>query len=922
MVDKQEDRPDFSLDRPAEQGFVTFFKGLPEKPESTIRLFERNDYYSVHGEDALYVAQNVYKTSTVIKYLGDERNGIPSCTLSKLNTTSFLRDLLLVRLYRVEIWSSEGRKGSQWQVTKRASPGNLVDVEDILFLANDVSSSPVVAVVKVESKGDQKLLGVAYTDATTQRVIGVAEFVDNDTFSNFESLLIQLSVKECLVADDSQNYELLKISGMLERCGVVITHRKKSEFNTKDIDQDLDRLLSTEQGVSTAALPERELHLAMSCVACLIRYLGLLTVETNFHGYTLHTHDLAQYMRLDAAAVRALNLMPGPQDGSNKSMSLYGLLNKCKTPQGSRLLAQWLKQPLMSLPDITTRQDLVDVFCEDGGLRGCIQDDHLKNFPDLHRLAKRFQKQTASLQDVVRVYQVVLRLPGLRDTFEDHSATSSLLKEQFTNKLVSYLSQLSNLTELVETTIDLAAVDHHDFRIKADFDADLQAVRVQMTAVHDQLEPEAVKAADDLDVEYEKKLKFERNAQYGYIMRLSRKESGIIRGRKGYLELATRKDGVYFTTSTLKRLNDQYQQLTSEYESVQGKLVKEVIEITASYFPVLEMLNQLIARLDVLISIAHVAVNAPIPYVRPVLTESGPLELEASRHPCLEMQSDVSFIDNDVRMDRGDSALHVITGPNMGGKSTYIRQIGCVALLAQIGSRVPCRSARLPVLDAVLARVGAGDSTLRGVSTFMSEMLETAAILRSATERSLLIIDELGRGTSTYDGFGLAWAIAHHVVTEIKCLTLFATHFHELTRLEEQVAAGTVRNRHVAAVMEEGRVTLLYRVREGPCDQSFGIHVAELAGFPEGVVRMAKRKAAELEDFDHQPDGGGGRREVRWKCGEEERKDGEALVERFMEECRSLGDGMEGVRELEALRDRYADEFASSPFVREVLATF
>ncbi|KAJ3144932.1 MutS-like protein [Geranomyces michiganensis] len=918
MVEKG-DGPDLALDRPAEQGFITFFKGLPEKPETTVRLFERNDYYSVHGEDALFVAQTVYKTSTVIKYLGDERNGLPSCTLSKLNTTSFLRDLLLVKLYRVEIWSLEGRKGSQWQITKRASPGNLIDIEDMIFLNQEVSLSPVVLALKVESKGDQKLIGVAYTDATTQRMIGVSEFVDNDTFSNFESLLIQLSVKECVVPEDSQNYELRKIEAILDRCGIVVTARKKGDFAIKDIEQDLNRLL--DEDVSISALPEFELKSAMGCVACLIKYLGLLSLETNFHQYTLQLYDLSQYMRLDAAAVRALNLMPGPMDGSNKSMSLYGLLNKCKTAQGSRLLAQWLKQPLMSLPEIQTRHDLVEAFSDDSDMRQGLQEEHLKNFPDLHRLAKRFQRQNASLQDVIRVYQVIIKLPALKNVLDAHtSGHAGLLKEFFVTKFEEYMGHLKNLEELVETTIDLNAIEHHDFRIKADFDQNLQEVRAQMDATYEQLEPEAMRVADALDIEYEKKLKFEKSTQFGYIMRLSRKDAAIIRSRREYIELATRKDGVYFTTSVLRRLSDEYMQLSQEYETTQSKLVKEVIEITSSYFPVLELLNQSIAVLDVLVSFAHVSLHAPTPFIRPTLTKKGEgdVRLEASRHPCLEMQ-DVSFIDNDVEMLRDSSSFHIITGPNMGGKSTYIRQIGMIVLMAQAGCFVPCRSASLCIFDSILARVGAGDSTLKGVSTFMAEMLETSAILKSATRDSLIIIDELGRGTSTYDGFGLAWAISEYIATKIGSFTLFATHFHELTVLAERVP--TVRNLHVAALTEERGITLLYKVREGVCDQSFGIHVAELANFPESVVKMAKRKAAELEDFSGADES---RRSRPWKSSDEEIERGNAIIQRFLTDFAQVdadaGSGAEVVAALERVRDGYAEEFASSPFVQEVLA--
>ena len=357
----------------------------------------------------------------------------------------------------------------------------------------------------------------------------------------------------------------------------------------------------------------------------------------------------------------------------------------------------------------------------------------------------------------------------------------------------------------------------------------------------------------------------EQHRVHGWCFRLTRNEAGSIRSKKGYQECSTQKNGVYFTTNSLLGLRREFDQLSDTYNRTQSGLVNEVVQVAASYCPVIERLAGVLAHLDVIVAFAHVSVHAPTAYVRPKMHPRGQGNtiLKEARHPCMEMQDDVSFITNDVSLVRGESEFLIITGPNMGGKSTYIRQIGVIALMAQIGCFVPCSEAELTLFDCILARVGASDSQLKGVSTFMAEMLETSNILKTATRESLVIIDELGRGTSTYDGFGLAWAISEHIVKEIGAFACFATHFHELTALTETYQQVT--NLHVVAHISEStemdvdgapnisakrrEVTLLYKVEPGISDQSFGIHVAELVRFPQKVVNMAKRKADELEDF-------------------------------------------------------------------------
>lgn len=888
-------RPDLKFaDQGDERLYFKKYANLPERPLNTIRVIDHNkkDYFTVIDEDADLIADNIYKTQLVIKYTQSHRY---VTILHQVFVNLVIKFIIIEKHFKLEIYDNKS-----FDLIASATQGNYdslsMEYEVNLDASFQDCSNSIIAAIKFNS--NPKSVGVCCIDSSSKTVT-LSQFDDNELFSNLESLLLQLGVKEVVIPSNyevnSDNIEIQKLFQVIDKVGsIVITQVKTSLFNTKDIDQDLSKLIvadnhkpgdqqeNIELILVSKGINSNEFQLSLSGANALINHLQLLNEDSrDSASFTIDQYNLSSYMKLDLSTVKALNIFPQSKTTNSKSISsIFELLNKCKTMAGSRLLSQWLKQPLTNLGLIEERQDLVSHLIENTNLRIYLDQTWLSQVPDIKRLFKKIHtgmlknspNENKKLEDIVRLYQLVLIIPNLITMLQDE--VTPLITKYWLDPINKYYESLLKFQELIETTIDLSPLEsssnsalHTDFNIKPEFDESLVDINNKLQSSLDEIKQIHQEVGDDLNMELDKKLKLDKHQIHGWCFRVTRNDSAVLRNTGNrYIQLQTVKAGVFFTTKKMMSLTKAYSESYAEYNSKGSELIKEILSITYTYNLVFTGLSLALSHLDVITSFANVAILAPTIFVKPKLHPlaeensadflNRKISLKQARHPVLEAQDDITFISNDIQMSNQEQSFVIITGPNMGGKSTYIRQVGVIALMSQVGSFIPAdeENPEIPVFDAILSRVGASDSQLKGLSTFMIEMLETSSILATASNNSLIIIDELGRGTSTYDGFGLAWAILEHLISEKHCFSLFATHFHELTQLSTKYS--NVKNLHVVAHVDkdddnktnEDDITLMYKVEPGISDKSFGIHVAELVKFPTKIINMAKRKASELQD--------------------------------------------------------------------------
>ncbi|GAB2189138.1 DNA mismatch repair protein MutS [Sessilibacter sp. MAH1] len=571
------------------------------------------------------------------------------------------------------------------------------------------------------------------------------------------------------------------------------------------------------------------LHAAIGAAGCLLSYAQETQRTSLPHIRSLKHEDRDEAVALDGATRR--NLEIDLNLSGEESNTLYSVLNKSATAMGSRLLRRWLNRPLQNLAILTERQDAIESLSQNYHYESIHQS--LKNIGDLERILGRVALRSARPRDLSRLCASLAVYPGLQADLKTLDASAKL------HSLSNEIAEFPKIVELLSKALEEnpPVVIREGGVIANGYDSELDELRSLSTNAGQFLVDleEREKARTGIST-----LKVGYNRVHGYYIEISRGQSDS--APADYLRRQTLKNAERFITPELKAFEDKALSAKSRALSREKALYDELLEIINEDLIDLQISAAAVAELDVLTNLAERALS--LNFCRPKLEKTPGLDIVGGRHPVVEQVIDTPFVANDLSLDEHQRML-IITGPNMGGKSTYMRQNALITLLAHVGSFIPAQSARIGIVDRIFTRIGSSDDLAGGRSTFMVEMTETANILHNATYRSLVLMDEVGRGTSTFDGLSLAWACAHYLAEKIGAFTLFATHYFELTQLPEQIA--TVANVHLDATEHNDNLVFLHHIQRGAANQSFGLQVAKLAGIPQPVLAIAKQQLELLE---------------------------------------------------------------------------
>lgn len=787
-----------------------------------ILFFRLGDFYEMFFEDAKIVSRELELTLTGKDCGLPER--APMCGVPYHSVGTYLKRLI-DKGYKVAICEQTEDPAKAKGLVKRdvirlVTPGTVIEGDMLEDAKNNyiasfyVKDKTFTACFADISTGDVSMTTQESSNLSVDLVSELSKFMPSEVLYN-EPFLQQPDVKEFL------EHKLCCVYSSFER----------EQISMEDTKQLLCQHFHTENLENLGIPPEETAYCALSG---LIAYLNQTQHDGAKRIASVHSYTEDQYMNIDITARRNLEITETIRSKEKRGTLLW-VLDKTKTAMGKRFIRQALEQPLMNLAEIIRRQNAVRELTDHSIALSDLQES-LSGVYDLERLMTRVLYNSASPKDLRALAATASKLPEIRQVLEG-----------FQTELMRSLYNSIDVMEDIQNLVDNAIVDEPPFLLK-----DGGYIRSGFNQTLDELRDLCTNAKVVIQkIEEEEKektgikgLKIKYNRVFGYYIEVTNPNLSLVPDR--YIRKQTLTNCERFITQELKELETKILTASEKIIALESEIFSEVRKYIANQIEKIQRTAGAVSKLDFLCSLAFVAQQNQ--YVCPQITLDGKIDIKGGRHPVVEQMLDHGvFVPNDTYLDQKNDRVMILTGPNMAGKSTYMRQVAIISIMAQIGSFVPAQSAQLSIVDRIFTRVGASDDLAAGQSTFMVEMSEVSHILKYATPRSLVILDEIGRGTSTFDGMSIAQAVVEYLVKNkhLRCKTLFATHYHELTSLEQELPG--IRNYNIAVKKRGDDITFLRKIVPGGADDSFGIEVAKLAGVPDKVISRAKEILGELE---------------------------------------------------------------------------
>lgn len=790
--------------------------------QDCILFFRLGDFYEMFFEDAKTASRELELTLTG-KNCGQEERA-PMCGVPFHSADTYIARLV-EKGYKVAICEQVEDPAASKGIVKReviqiVTPGTVTSRNMLKETENNYLASIYI---------DKNGMSVSYCDISTGELYTTQNTGTLNPVTDILNELAKINAREIIINQSASLY--ISEEELKTATGAFVFVMNDSYYTPKSARDAIKAQFDT---FSLTSLGLTDRNFCILSLGALLSYL-LETQKQNLKQLTrCQFYEIGKHMSLDKATLRNLEITETLYDKKVQG-SLLGVLDKTATAMGSRKLKQWLREPLNNAEEINLRLDAVEELTIQPMLENNLIEA-LKQVYDFERLAGRIATGTANGKDLIALKNSVSVLPEIKNSLE--YADASLLKE-----LGRQIHNLTAVYNLVEAAVreDAPFTVKEGGLIKEGYSTELDEIKF---SIKDGKQWIANLENAERERTGIKTLKVGFNKVFGYYIDVTKANADLV--PENYIRKQTLVNNERYITPELKEMENLVLNAETKINQLEYELFTEVREKIQTYIVQLQETSQAVACLDVLCSFANV--SSKLGYTKPTIDESYELQIKKGKHPVIEqMTSDGMFVSNDTYLNSTDTSMLIITGPNMAGKSTYMRQTALIVLMAQAGCFVPCEYARIGVVDRIFTRIGASDNLAQGQSTFFVEMSELAYILSCAKERSLIILDEIGRGTSTYDGLSIAWAAVDYLCncnTHIR--TLFATHYHELTALEEEIPG--VRNLNVDVSEENGNIVFLHKIIEGSASRSYGIHVAKLAGVPDSLLKKAQHKLAQLEE--------------------------------------------------------------------------